>query len=143
MKEDLLLTKADKLLELGKLQEAKEEYLNNNQKTHAAFVAILDQNIPEALELYLSAPHSAAKKWGLFLCDFFTNPKRAIPSPGVLAFRLYFETTFSYCHEFGLTDYVKKFSDYANALVMLYPEYISDMEKVGRKVPLDLPDALS
>lgn len=135
MNSDLLLTKADKLLEEGKLQEAKTEYLKENKKTQAAFAALLSENIPEALELYLSAPHSAAKKWGLFLCDFFTNPKRAIPSPGVLAFRLYFETTYSYSVRFGLNNYVENFEAYAHNLVMLYPEYLSDMEKTRKLNP--------
>lgn len=130
-----LLTEADKLLEAGKLQEAKVEYLKNNKNTQAAFVALLSENIPEALELYLSAPHSAAKKWGLFLCDFFTNPKRQIPSPGVLAFRLYFETSFAYCVSFGLTDYLEKFTAHTNNLVLLYPEYIADMEKTKKLNP--------
>ena len=128
--EDLLLNTADKLLEEAKLEEAKNEYLKNNQKTQAAFVTLLMNNIPEALELYLSAPHSAAKKWGLFLCDFFANPNRMIPSPGVLAFRLYFETTYSYCHDFLLADYIQKFENHAAALNMLYPEYMNDIKKV-------------
>lgn len=135
MNSELLLTEADKLLEAGKFQEAKLEYLKTNKKTQAGYAALLSENIPEALELYLAAPHSAAKKWGLFLCDFFTNPRRPIPSPGVLAFRLYFETTFFYCVSFGLNDYVDKFTTHASNLAVLYPEYMPDMEKVSKLNP--------
>ena len=130
MQDKFSLTIADQLLEDGKFKEAKLEYLKDNQKTQAGFAALLDQNISEALELYLTAPHSAAKKWGLFLCDFLTNPKRAIPSPGVLSFRLYFEATFFYCCHFNLDDYMQKFLDHAGALVNVYPEYLSDIQKV-------------
>ena len=136
MNKGLSLTEADKLLEAGKFREAKEEYLKNKQKTQAAYAAVLAEDIPEALELYLEVPHSAAKKWGLFLCDFLTNPNRPIPSPGVLSFRLYFEVTFSYCYRFDLKDYAGKFYQFADSLVAIYPEYVSDMDKVCK------PDAL-
>lgn len=132
MIEGHLLSSADKLLEVGKLEEAYQEYILNDKITQAAFVSLLAGDIKQALELYLQAPHSSAKRWGLFLCDFFINPQRMIPSPGVLSFRLYFEATFYYCRKFDLDDYVKKFEDYANSLNQIYPEYFSDMERVNK-----------
>lgn len=127
-----ILNKADKLLELGKFQEAKEEYLKNQQITQAAYAALLEEKIPEALELYLKAPLSSAQRWGLFLCDLFTDPKRSIPSPGVLSFRLYFEVTYSYAYRFSIKNYVNIFEEYAKSLGQLYPEYESDMNKVKK-----------
>jgi hypothetical protein len=131
MIEAYLLTEADKLLEESKLQDAYQAYILNNQITQAAFVSLLMGDIKHALELYLQAPHSSAKRWGLFLCDFFTNPRRVIPSPGVLSLRLYFEATFYYCKKLGLEDFVKKFEDYASSLDQIYPEYFKDMARVN------------
>jgi hypothetical protein len=132
MIEGHLLSEADKLLEAGKLEEAYQEYILEDKITQAAFVTLLAGDIQHALELYLQVPHSSAKRWGLFLCDFFINPQRMIPSPGVLSFRLYFEATFYYCKKFGLTDYVNNFVKYADSLNQIYPEYLHDMEKVNK-----------
>lgn len=128
--EDSIINQADILLEEGKFREAKILYLQNQQITQAAYATLLDQNLNEALELYLQAPHSAAKRWGLFLCDFFINPHRSLPSPGVLSFRLYFEASYFYCYKFGIRDYLRSFEEHADSLAKFYPEYLNDMEKV-------------
>lgn len=110
-------------LDLGELSAAKRLFHKSSQLAQAAFCAFLAGKINEAKHLYRKAPDSIAKRWGIFLCEYFApEGKGLIDSPGFIAFRLFAQSSFYYFLQSGLeTEIQQLLTNYKN-LEKLFPE---------------------
>ncbi len=126
-KSDLNL--ADELLEQGRFEEAQHHYQSLGLYAQAGFAAILNQDLDLAFKLYQEAPLSPAKRWGLFLYDFFSNPNRSIPSPGFLSCRLFFEATMGYIFKFEIKEWRQIIIKNKESLKVIYPDLEKELKR--------------
>lgn len=127
----LLALKADSLFELGKVQEAQKIYQEISYFPHAAFAALLQKNIDEAILLYKQADFSPSKKWGIFLCEFLLNPHHAIVPPGFFSARLFFDATYAKFQNHGLDEYIQIIKDNIEQLEAFHPGIRRDIKNLS------------
>ncbi len=125
---------ADALLELKQAKAASEIYEEIKLFSQAGFAAVLAEDLPLARALYKQAEESPAAKWGNFLTDFLNEAQNSnyafdhdVMTPGYLVFRFYFEASYGYILNYQLKNYQRRFLDYRNQLINVYPELIKDM----------------
>lgn len=121
--------KLQQLFEEGKFAEAQAQFAEQDLFAQAGFAALLNQDLETAFELYQKASLSPAKRWGLFLYDFFSNPYRSIPSPGFLSFRLFFEATMGYIFRFKIAKWQEIILNNKDSLRVIYPDIEKELKR--------------
>lgn len=118
------------LIKDKKAHLAKKIFLEKNDFAKAAYCALLEGDLEQARNLYILSNITNAKKWGLFLCKFLTNPSTIpVASPGFLTFRLFFEETLLDFLRYGHSQYVEYFKQQEKILSDFYPDFGKEYQK--------------
>ncbi len=127
---------ADRYFEQGQFKSAEQIYHSLQLNSHAAFAALMQEDITQAQNYLLEASDNPLSRWVRFLCTLFINSNKIFDAnPGLLTFRLYFEATMGYFYQFKLENFIRIILARRYQLENLYPPLRTELEKAASTSP--------